>query len=172
VHAIHLEPSHFAKLKRVCACPSTEANLGDGVLAADALIRAGCSVSLGSDSQARISLLDEARLLEEHLRLVRGRRAVLDPGTGAADGLAARLFSCASVAGATALGVDTGTLAVGQPADFFTLRGVGSVADAVFGGERACDVAVQGRLIVRDGAHTLAEAAGRGLDQVIAQLAS
>src|SRR5206468_1308294 len=99
--------SHVRKLKRVCACPSTEANLGDGVVPADTLLRAGVSVSLGSDSQARISLLDEARLLDEHLRLVRGRRAVLDGGDGS---LGTRLLHCATAAGAAALGLDTGSL--------------------------------------------------------------
>lgn len=166
VHAIHLDETHARKLKRVCACPTTEANLGDGVVPADVLLKAGVRISLGSDSQARIALLEEARLLEDNLRLVRQRRAVLDAGDGR---LAERLFDCASVAGAEALGVETGSLRVGQPADFFTLP-VDSVAAAVFGQERVRDVAVQGRLIVRDGRHALLEAAARDFAQVISKL--
>lgn len=166
VHAIHLEESHARKLKRVCACPTTEANLGDGVVPADVLMKAGVRVSLGSDSQARIALLEEARLLEDNLRLVRQRRAVLDAGDGR---LAERLLDCATVAGAEALGVETGSLRVGQPADFFTLP-VDSVAAAVFGQERVRDVAVQGRLIVRDGRHALHEAAASDFAKVVAGL--
>lgn len=164
VHAIHLDEAHARKLRRVCACPTTEANLGDGVVPADVLMRSGVSISLGSDSQARISLLDEARLLDENLRLVRQRRAVLDDGA-----LGARLFTCATVNGAEALGVDVGSLRVGQPADFFTLP-VDSVDAAVFGQERIRDVAVQGRLIVRDGQHALHEQALGAFARVVARL--
>lgn len=166
VHAIHLDEAHARKLKRVVACPSTEANLGDGVVPADLLMKAGVRISLGSDSQARIALLDEARLLEDNLRLVRQRRAVLDPGEGR---LGERLFDCASAAGAEALGLETGHLTSGEPADFFTLP-VDSVAASVFGQERVRDVAVAGRLIVRDGQHPQLEAAQRAFAAVVASL--
>src|SRR5581483_1374563 len=116
VRGIHLDGGHAKKLTRVCACPTTEANLGDGVVPADILLTEGCGVCLGSDSQARIDLLEEARLLEGHLRLQRLKRAVLDESA-----LGARLLGFATEQGARALGLDTGTLAPGQPADFFTV---------------------------------------------------
>ncbi|RKG97320.1 formimidoylglutamate deiminase, partial [Corallococcus sp. CA053C] len=125
VHGVHLTDEEVALLGRaratVCACPSTERNLGDGIVPADALVGAGARVSLGSDSQTVVDLLDEARQLEQHLRLVRLRRAVLDPGTGTLDGLAARLLDMATVQGARSLGLDTGALSPGAPADFFTV---------------------------------------------------
>ncbi|MFT3840506.1 MAG: formimidoylglutamate deiminase [Myxococcaceae bacterium] len=171
VHAIHLDAADIDALARsgtnVCACPSTERDLGDGVIPADQLLRAGVSLSLGSDSQAVIDLLDDARQLEGHLRLVRLKRAVLDPGTGATDGTAKRLLDCATVGGARSLGLDTGTLAPGTPADFCTvalntpaLAGVPEdalLAAAVFAQSKISDVCVQGKLIVRDGVHPLAE---------------
>ena len=65
VHAVHLTPGEISTAGRravnVCACPSTERNLGDGVVLADALAAAGASLCLGSDSQAQIDLLDEHR---------------------------------------------------------------------------------------------------------------
>src|SRR5690606_2300788 len=80
VHGIHLSEPEVRLLgeakANVCACPTTEANLGDGVVPADRLLAAGAEVCLGSDSQARIDLLEDARRLEEHLRLVRQKRAV------------------------------------------------------------------------------------------------
>ncbi|RYZ36877.1 MAG: formimidoylglutamate deiminase, partial [Myxococcaceae bacterium] len=125
VHGVHLTDEEVQLLGRsettVCACPSTERNLGDGIVPADALVRAGARVSLGSDSQTAVDLLDEARQLEQHLRLVRLRRAVLDPGTGTLDGLAARLLDMATVQGAHSLGLDSGALTPGAPADFFTV---------------------------------------------------
>jgi formimidoylglutamate deiminase len=171
VHAIHLSKEEIAALgasgSNLCACPSTERNLGDGVIAADALLAQGASLSLGSDSQATIDLLDEARQLESHLRLVRLRRSVLDPGGGHPDGLGRRLFDIASVGGARSLGLDTGRLRVGAPADFFTVALehpslVGAARDTllssvVFGAGTAAirEVCVGGRNIVSGGRHPL-----------------
>jgi formimidoylglutamate deiminase len=106
----------------VCACPSTERNLGDGVVRADELLRAGSPICLGTDSHASVDLLDEARQLEGHLRLVRLRRAVMDPGGGEPDGLAVRLLKSASARGAWSLGLEgVGYLEPKQAADFFTV---------------------------------------------------
>jgi formimidoylglutamate deiminase len=171
VHAIHVSEGEIELLGRsgsaVCACPSTERNLGDGVVPADELIAAGVPISLGSDSQAEIDLMDEATLLEGHLRLVRRKRAVLDFVGGDPNSLAARLFTCATANGARALGLDDGELRVGAPADFFTVdlghpSLVGTTEDnlleaIVFGMERGAvrDVAVGGELIVQDREHLL-----------------
>jgi len=90
VHVIHLRPESgdLRRLKesgaRVCACPTTERNLGDGVVPADLLFDAGVSVALGTDSHAQIDLLEDARELEYNLRLLRLRRNVLAP-PGARD---------------------------------------------------------------------------------------
>jgi formimidoylglutamate deiminase len=166
VHGIHLDGGHAKKLARVCACPTTESNLGDGIIPADILAAEGAALCLGTDSQARIDLLEEARLLEGHLRLQRLKRAVLDP-----ENLAARLLRIATEEGAAALGLDTGRLSPGQAADFFTvdlshpsLAGVPpeSLAFAATVG-MVRDVAVQGRFIVRDGQHPLAAASAEAL---------
>jgi formimidoylglutamate deiminase len=177
VHGVHLTDAEVALLGRakatVCACPSTERNLGDGIVAADALVAAGARVCFGSDSQTGVDLLDEARQLEQHLRLARLRRAVLDPGTGTMDGLAARLLDMATVSGARSLGLDTGALVPGTPADFFTvdvahpsLVGAGPASllpGIVFGATSGAvrEVAVAGRLVVKDGQHALTEESGR-----------
>ncbi len=171
VHGIHLSEAEVALLGQtgatVCACPTTEQNLGDGVVPADALIAGGVALSLGSDSQATIHLLEEARALEGNLRLVRGRRAVLDPGGGRVDGLAERLFRAATDGGAHSLGLKVGTLAPGTPADFFTvdlrhpcIAGADPsslLSSIVFGAEKSAirEVAVQGRLVVQGGQHPL-----------------
>ncbi|MCP3144144.1 formimidoylglutamate deiminase [Pyxidicoccus xibeiensis] len=177
VHGVHLTDAEVALLggasATVCACPSTERNLGDGIVPADALVQAGARISLGSDSQATVDLLDEARQLEGHLRLARLRRAVLDPGRGAMDGLAARLLGMATTEGARSLGLPTGALEAGAPADFFTvdvhhpsLTGASPeslLAAIVFGADKAAvrEVAVAGRVVVREGRHPLAEESGR-----------
>ncbi|MBZ4415279.1 formimidoylglutamate deiminase [Myxococcus sp. RHSTA-1-4] len=177
VHGVHLSDAEVSLLggakATVCACPSTERNLGDGIVPADALVRAGARISLGSDSQATVDLLDEARQLEGHLRLARLRRAVLDPGRGDMSGLAGRLLEMATVEGARSLGLSTGGLEPGAPADFFTVdlnhpSLVGAspeslLAAIVLGSEKGAvrEVAVAGRVVVRDGRHPLAEESGR-----------
>jgi len=177
VHGIHLSEREVELLgesrSAVCACPSTERNLGDGVVPADELMAAGVSISLGSDSQARIDLINEATLLEGHLRLIRQKRAVLDFAAGDPNSLAGRLFSCITANGARSLGLQSGELRAGAPADFFTVdlshrSLVGTTEEnlleaIIFAMERGAvrDVAVGGELIVRDGEHALGISSGR-----------
>jgi formimidoylglutamate deiminase len=121
VHAIHVTPKAIAALARagalVCACPTTERNLGDGVIPCDAYFDAGVRVALGSDSQIQIDLLEDARELEYHLRLQKMERNVLSDSA-----LAQRLFDCATLSGAVSIGLNEGgKIAVGSPADFFTV---------------------------------------------------
>src|SRR5215510_5822865 len=126
IHAIHVTPKAIAALARngtfVCACPTTERNLGDGVVPVDAYFDAGVRISLGTDSQIQIDLLEDARELEYHLRLQKTARNVLAPANDAtSSALARRLFDCATINGAESIGFDGGKLEVGAPADFFTV---------------------------------------------------
>lgn len=126
VHAIHVTPKAVAALARsgagVCACPTTERNLGDGVVPADLYFASQVPVSLGTDSQIQIDLLEDARELEYHLRLQKVARNVLAPENKTSrSALAAKLFACATVNGARAIGFNGGKLEPGAPADFFTV---------------------------------------------------
>ncbi|MCA1619519.1 MAG: formimidoylglutamate deiminase [Acidobacteria bacterium] len=180
VHAVHVTPEEVARLAAaeacVCACPTTERNLGDGVVPADALFGAGVRVALGTDSHAQIDLLEDARELEYHLRLTTLRRNVLAPeGVTAEDegggmsALAARLFECATRAGARSIGARAGSFEPGSAADFFTVAlddpSVAGAAEedllpaVVFSLARAAvrETAVGGRLITEDGRHPAQE---------------
>ncbi|HJZ79806.1 MAG TPA: formimidoylglutamate deiminase, partial [Pyrinomonadaceae bacterium] len=130
VHAIHVTPKAIASFAQtgalVCACPTTERNLGDGVVPADEYLKQNVPVCLGTDGQAQIDLLEDARELEYHLRLQKLERAVLTRGAPRAAGagaseLAELLFDCATINGARSIGAPAGTLASGKPADFFTI---------------------------------------------------
>jgi formimidoylglutamate deiminase len=163
VHAIHITPEEIGSLSRsettVCSCPTTERNLGDGIIAADLVMRQGIPIALGSDSQAQIDPLEDARQLEYHLRLERQQRAILDQIGN--QTLASRLFDCATIHGANALGVPSGL------ADFFTVdledlsiaghSGEDLLPLGVFSLNRSAirDVMVNGRWVVRDGKHPL-----------------
>jgi formimidoylglutamate deiminase len=171
VHATHISKSEIAMMAEaggtICACPTTERNLGDGVFAADAVMSAGIAVALGSDSQAQIDPLEDARELDYHLRLVNQKRAILDQING--ESLAGRLFQCATRNGARALALEAGDLGTGSMADFFTVdlddvSIAGSTEESllsliVFSLQRSAirDVAVNGRLIINNGKHALQE---------------
>src|SRR2546421_11416926 len=85
VHAIHVTPKavlSFGQTRAmVCACPTTERNLGDGVVPADEYLKHDVPICLGTDSHAQIDLLEDARALEYHLRLQKLERAVLSVGS-------------------------------------------------------------------------------------------
>jgi formimidoylglutamate deiminase len=169
VHAIHVTPGDIDTLGRtattVCACPTTERDLGDGVVPADDLLQAGAALALGTDSNVQIDLLEDARALEGNLRLLRRERGLLAPasGDGRVDGLAARLYGFASRGGMRSLGLPGGSLDPGGPADFVAIDledpsiAGASAADllpaVVFSAARTAvrDVVAGGEAIVTDG---------------------
>lgn len=170
VHAIHVSQKAiggFAKTRAgVCACPTTERNLGDGVVPVDGYFQHGVPVSLGTDSQVQIDLFEDARELEYHLRLQRTERNVLAPtDSNETSALARRLFDCATVNGAKNLGLNGGNLAAGAPADFFTvdlddpsIAGSSSsdlLSCVLFSASRSAikDVVVAGKIVIEDGRH-------------------
>jgi len=133
VHATHLDREALSLMREirptVCACPTTERNLGDGFLPAQELAAGGVPIALGSDSQANIDLWAEMRLVEYHERLRAERRNVLaahhgvwapTPKNGQLR-TADVLWPMGTQHGARSLGLDSGRVAVGAPADFVTL---------------------------------------------------
>ena len=97
VHATHADGAELDLLARagarVCACLTTEANLGDGFLPVERLLDRGIGLCIGSDSNVRIDPLEELRELEGIARRQSGRRNVVPLatllGTGADEGGAA-----------------------------------------------------------------------------------
>jgi len=81
VHATHANGDELELLgqsdARVCACPTTEANLGDGFLPVERLLLRGIRLCIGSDSNVRIDPLEELRELEGIARRQSGRRNVI-----------------------------------------------------------------------------------------------
>jgi formimidoylglutamate deiminase len=111
---------YFGSGANLCLCPLTEANLGDGICALEPLSVGGSEpqLSLGTDSNARISMLEEMRWLEYAQRLRREERGVVVDAQGQ---VAARLLRVATAGGARALDLDVGVLAPGAPADLVAI---------------------------------------------------
>jgi len=166
IHATQMAPGEVAGLARTGAvaglCPITEANLGDGIFDAPGWLAAGGAFGVGTDSNVRISLPEELRLLEYSQRLGLKARAVMADGDRSTGRL---LWDGAAAGGAQAAGRKTGAIAVGMWADLLApdtsdLRLEGfqgdSLLDAlVFAGRDGLvgDLWSAGRHIVKDGQH-------------------
>jgi formiminoglutamate deiminase len=116
VHATHLTNDDIGIRGRagasVVICPTTEADLADGLPAAGRLAAAGARLSLGGDQQVVVDPFVQARGLEYGERLAGGRRGVFPPRT---------LWSAALEHSHAAIDSPGGRLAVGAPADFLAI---------------------------------------------------
>lgn len=113
VHATHLSAADIATIgaagATVAFCPTTEADLGDGIGPGRELADAGARIALGSDGHAVIDPLLEIRGLEAGERLASGRRGRFDP---------AELLAAATEHGSASLGLPPNRFEPGDPADF------------------------------------------------------
>jgi formiminoglutamate deiminase len=157
VHATHLTDLDRTLLgdtnTGVCCCPTTERDLADGIGPARALVDAGATLSLGTDSHAVVDMFEEARSVELHTRLWDERRGHFP---------AADLLAAATAAGHRALGWDdAGMIAPGARGDLVTVtldspRTAGTDPAAIVFTATAADVTqvvAGGQLVVRDGRH-------------------
>jgi formimidoylglutamate deiminase len=120
VHATHIDADECEALGRsgavVCLCPSTEANLGDGLFPLEKFLEADGRIAIGSDSHVSINPFEELRWLEYGQRLLAQKRnvaAINDQHTGRS------LFDRAVAGGALAGG--GGQLRKGAGADLVVL---------------------------------------------------
>jgi formimidoylglutamate deiminase len=185
IHATHAGAHELRRVAEAGAvvglCPSTEADLGDGIFDFAAFTEAGGRFGVGSDSNVCTAPCDELRLLEYAQRLARRRRN-LGPGmledqrhTGVA------LWQAAALGGARASGRPVGRIAPGPRADFCglapTRETIGAapafvVDAAIFAPGEPCvrDVMVGGAWLVRDGRHVDADAITADYAQALASL--
>lgn len=124
VHATHTTAQELSGVARsgasIVICPSTEANLGDGVFDFSGYAAVGGRWSVGSDSHVTRSWSEELRLLEYGQRLVQRKRNVA-AGCGPGLSSAANLLEAALHGGQGATGQALGALQVGHRADFQVL---------------------------------------------------
>jgi formimidoylglutamate deiminase len=185
VHATHLSD---AELRQAAAsgataglCPTTEADLGDGIFRTADWISAGGRLAVGSDSNVRISVAEELRLLEYNERLGSGQRNVLtDPDSSCGK----FLYQRAAEGGGKAIGQTVGQLAIGYRADLLELdsghellagRDPDTAMDSwIFAGDEAMikSVWVAGQCLVTDGIHVDEEAVKQSYSRAILDLST
>ena len=168
VHATHLAAGDIEVLggARVtaCFCPTTEQDLADGIGPARALADAGVRLSLGSDQNAVVDLIGEARALESGERLASLRRGRFLP-----DELLAAATAHGSLGWA-----DAGAIAPGMRADLVcvrldTVRTAGVDPAQILLAATAADIDsvwVDGTPVVSGGAHRLGDVAGLLADAI------
>ena len=184
VHATHLNDTELGYLARSRAvaglCPTTEANLGDGLFPlADYLANEG-RWGIGSDSHVSQSPVEELRWLEYGQRLLHQRRNIV--AAPARRDVALNLWQDALLGGAQAAGRPVGARVQGRRADLLVLDcahpNLDGVMDAdVLGRLVFCgndnlvrDVLAGGRWVVQGGRHMAQEAIGRRYRQAIQRL--
>ena len=166
IHATHMKPHETAGLARSGAaaglCPITEASLGDGIFDGASYQTQGGRFGIGTDSNIRISLVEELRMLEYSQRLRDRSRVVLaQPRTSTGRAL----FEAAARGGAQAAMRESGVMSPGRLADLVALDSqatdlAGRTGDTlldsfVFSGDHRMitDLWSAGRHVVRDGRH-------------------
>lgn len=185
VHATHMTPEETEAAARSGAvaglCPITEANLGDGIFDGPRYLAAGGAFGIGSDSNVRIALGEELRMLEYSQRLRDRARNVLVPQDGS---VGETLYLGAAAGSARALGRDAGAIAEGCLADLVALDGSdpalvaltdGQVLDGLCfaAGDRiVTDVWSAGRHVISDGRHPKRDAIRARYGRAVAELIS
>lgn len=184
VHATHMTQAETRGLAVSGAvaglCPTTEANLGDGLFPAKEFLGQGGAFGIGSDSQISVSPVEELRWLEYGQRLVERARNVLagdDTSTGR------RLFEGAVAGGARACGKKTGRIEAGYRADLITIDTEHPLLDGkqedslldgwIFSGNANVvkDVFVGGRHVVANGVHPMQDTIALDLKCALDELA-
>jgi len=166
IHATQMTPAETAALAATGAvaglCPETEANLGDGIFDGAGWAAAGGAFGYGTDSNIRITLAGEARMLEYSQRLGLKARAVLATETASTG---RRLLEGAAKGGAQAAGRAAGAIRPGAWADLMALD-TGALALEGLQGDQLLDAWIfaapeapvrdlwsAGRRLVRDSRH-------------------
>lgn len=190
VHATHMTGQETAALAASGAvaglCPTTEANLGDGLFPLVAYLAANGRYGIGSDSHISVSPVEELRWLEYGQRLVTRRRNVAAQGwaTGPGTATGAGLHQRALLGGAQACARPIGALGQGRRADLVVLdadhpllvgrEGEQMIDSYVFSGnaQTVRHVMVGGEWVVRDGRHRDGERIAEAYRQTVRRLSA
>ena len=175
VHATHMTDEETRRVADTGAvaglCPTTEANLGDGLFPLKEYLQAGGAIGIGSDSHISVSPVEELRWLEYGQRLVTRHRNIAV--SESSNSVGETLWAESVFGGAQAAGAEIGVIEGGDPvtpqtaprADLLVLddtspllvaRGIDAVLDTfLFAGNANLvrDVMVNGAWVVRDFHH-------------------
>jgi formimidoylglutamate deiminase len=184
IHATHMDERETERLAlsraTVGLCPTTEANLGDGIFNGQRYMEKGGCIAIGSDSHITVSVAEDLRQLEYSQRLKHQARNVLAGKPNQSTGR--RIFDAAAEGGAKALAQPSGAIAKGLRADVVVIdhdhpscigRKGDSLLDSwIFSGGNGCvsDVFVGGRQLVKERRHVDEERITEGFRKALRRL--
>ncbi|WP_019027095.1 formimidoylglutamate deiminase [Colwellia piezophila] len=123
IHATHIDEAErkgiIAKQAIAGICPTTEANLGDGIFPTTEFMAENGTIAIGSDSHISVNPIEELRWLEYAQRLTKQQRAIL--ATSEQVSVGQNLWQQAARGGAQSTNSNTGYLAIGKQADLLVL---------------------------------------------------
>jgi formimidoylglutamate deiminase len=186
IHATHMTPQETQALAKSGAiaglCPTTEANLGDGIFPAVDYMGQNGTIAIGSDSHITVSPAEDLRVLEYSQRLRDLTRNALAGGSNQSTGRT--IFDAALKGGAASMCQPVGSIAVGQRCDIAVLDAdhpllIGRDGDAaldtwIFSGGNALvkHVFVGGKHLVKDRHHIAEEEIARNFRAAMRRLSA
>ena len=184
IHATHMTDAEINALAKTSAavglCPTTEANLGDGLFPLEKFMRQKGKIGIGSDSNTSVDVAEELRLLEYGQRLNQKRRNIGASSEG--DSTGETLFKASLAGGSQALDQPIGSLSPGHRADLIVLNNqhpvlLGRTGSAIIdswiftgGRELISDVFVAGQHLVKKHRHIRQENIERRYRETIKSL--
>ncbi len=186
IHATHLDESERKGIITSQAiagiCPTTEANLGDGIFPTTEFLAEQGTFAIGSDSHISVNPIEELRWLEYAQRLIKQQRAILASNEQASVGQ--NLWQRAAQGGAQSTNTNSGSLALGKQADLLVLDGNKTklfahdnkhlLDSVIFASQQSpvADVMVNGRWAVRAYAHKDESVSADNFATLLARLSS
>ncbi|MBL4941559.1 MAG: formimidoylglutamate deiminase [Colwellia sp.] len=186
IHATHIneqEQQGIIASKAIAGiCPTTEANLGDGIFPTAEFLALNGTFAIGSDSHISVNPIEELRWLEYTQRLIKQQRAVLSSAETASVGQ--NLWQKAAAGGAQSTNSNTGVIAVGKQADLLVLNKQQTnlfannnqhlLDSVIFASQKSTikDVMVNGRWVVKNGQHAQEHSSAENFTILLAKLSA
>ena len=184
IHATHIDQQERQGIINSGAiagiCPTTEANLGDGIFPTTEFLLEQGTFAIGSDSHISVNPIEELRWLEYAQRLTRQQRAILadqqQPSVGQ------NLWQRAAKGGAQSTNSNTGELAIGKQADLLVLNAQQTrlfahneqllLDSMIFASQTnpVQDVMVNGQWVIKNGQHNLQQQSANAFAELLAKL--
>lgn len=184
IHATHIneqEQKGIVASKAIAGiCPTTEANLGDGIFPTTEFLALNGTFAIGSDSHISVNPIEELRWLEYTQRLTKQQRAILASTETASVGQ--NLWHKAATGGAQSTNSNTGSLAVGKQADLLVLdekqtslfanNNQHLLDSVIFASQKNTikDVMVNGHWVIQNGVHSQEQSSADNFAKLLASL--
>ena len=186
IHATHIneqEQQGIVASKAIAGiCPTTEANLGDGIFPTTEFLALNGTFAIGSDSHISVNPIEELRWLEYAQRLTKQQRAILAAPETASVGQ--NLWHKAATGGAQSTNSNTGALSVGKQADLLVLdekqtslfanKSTHLLDSVIFASQKNTikDVMVNGHWVVQNGEHAQEQSSADNFAKLLTKLSA